>query len=122
MYDYYSLFLRILNRLEFTYLSVINYIPLIGSARLDAAQNVHERRFSRSVFTDQSMNLSLLDRKVYIIQSLYAGEDLGYMIHSQQFFCQSRSLLSIPFHKFLLPGSHERKFGAGIARPKSFVS
>jgi len=62
-------FFRMMDILKPAFLAFKIDFPLYE--RMDRpAQNLHQGRFSGSVFTDQSMNLTLLDTEIYIIKCL----------------------------------------------------
>ena len=48
---------------------------------IDTVEHLHQCRFSRSVFTNQCVNLTIADIKAGIIQRMHAGEILLYILH-----------------------------------------
>ena len=55
-----------------------------GLRRLDAGNDLDQRRLARPVFTDQAMHLAGLQRQIDIAKRVHAAEALGYAGHLQE--------------------------------------
>ena len=78
----------VLNICKSADLTVVNNVSLVGTVRINSAENIHQRRFSCPVLTYQSMDLSLFNLQIYIVQCLYTRESLGNIFHFQKYFSQ----------------------------------
>ena len=94
MNDNNSLFLGICYLMKLTNLAFIDNISFIAPIRIDTAKNVHKSRLTGSVLSYQCMDLSLLNLKVNIIESLYTGESLGDILHFKEYFSQGYPSIS----------------------------
>ena len=73
--------LRILDLIELADLTVVDDIAFISTIRIDAAQNVHQRGFTRPVFSHQGMDLAFFHLQIYVVKGLDAGESFGNILH-----------------------------------------
>ncbi|MPM61461.1 hypothetical protein SDC9_108321 [bioreactor metagenome] len=78
---------------DFYLLSAQNDIALRGLIEPD--QNVHQRAFSRAVFTQQGMHLALSDGKGHVPVGVKTAELLADMLHAQDFVHRFRPLFSL---------------------------
>jgi hypothetical protein len=67
--------------LEAALLALVMDLAGIGAVRIDAAQNLHQRRLAGAVLTDQRVNLTGLDGDVDVVERLHARERLGDPSH-----------------------------------------
>ena len=65
-------------------LAVVDDIPFIRSVGVDPAENVHQGRFSRAVFSDQRMDFALFHLEIHVIKGFYTWEGLRDILHFQQ--------------------------------------
>jgi len=56
---------------------------------VDSGQNLHQRAFARAVFADQRKHLARVERQVYAVERMHAGEELLNPCHVQNGFRQS---------------------------------
>ena len=75
------LLFRILDLIKLADLTVIDDVSLIRTIRINAAQNVHQGRLSRSVFPYQSMDLAFLHFQIHVVKRFNAGEGFGNIFH-----------------------------------------
>ena len=101
--------LRLLDAFEAADLAVHDKIAGIGPFRVDAGKHVHQRGFSRAVFTDQRLDLAAPDLKADIVQRLDTRKFLGdvphfedIILHLSGSFSQNRTVF--PFGRSLRPG------------------
>ena len=109
MNDYNALGLAVLNGLKLTNLTIVQDIALIAAIGINAAQNIHQRAFSRSVLTNQRMNFALLDFEVYVVQRANAGKQLYNVLHFEKSLCH------------LLHSRFYIKFGRGSVTPPARI-
>ena len=83
MNDNDSAALGVFNRIETADLAVVDNISLIGSVRIDAAQNIHQRGLSGAVLAYEGMDLAFLNLKIDVVESFYARKGLCNALHLQ---------------------------------------
>lgn len=66
-----------------TNFAVVVDFAIIGAGGIDAAQYLHQGRFSRAVFADKRVNLPLADLEIDIVQGFDARKRLGDAPHFQ---------------------------------------
>ena len=92
--NYNTFFLTVFNFLKFTNFSIVNDVTFVTSIRVDSTEDIHQCRFTGSVFTDQCVNLTFFHLQIDIIQCFYAGKCFGNSIHFQDIFCHRSPLLT----------------------------
>ena len=78
-----SLLLGVLDLTKLTHFTVVDDVALICTIGINAAQDIHQRGFSRAVLTDQRVDLPFLHLQVYIVERLDTRECFGNIFHFQ---------------------------------------
>ena len=84
-----------LDPLETADLAVEDDLAGIAAIGINAAENVHQRRFSCAVFSAQGMNFSFFYNKIHIVQRLDAWERLCDMLHFKNCLAHSITLFFV---------------------------
>ena len=79
----YSFSLAVRYRFKLLHLSVINNISCVAAIRVNSGQHLHQCRFPRPIFPDQTMDFPSSYLKIHIVQGFYARKFLGDLLHLQ---------------------------------------
>src|SRR6266542_2824161 len=59
-------------------------LAVVGAVRINATEDVHQRRLARSVFADERVNLARMQIERHAVERQHAGEALRDLAHLQE--------------------------------------
>src|SRR5437660_2510634 len=111
--------MRGVDRIEFWIFLAENGNPASWFRRLDAGNDLDQRRLAGAVFTDEAMHLADLQRQIDIAKRMHAAEALRYAGHLQESRQGVRPAMGPFIKRSPRRRPHSRPEGPGMQRDEA---